>query len=142
MTATLRLPPRGIRSRNPLLLRTGHLWWRGQVAAVDGYCVFDSDANGLRAGCKNLKAAQDEHGRRTVKAIISAWAPPSDGNNTADYIADVCKRIGKTPTEQLDLHHSSVLADLAVAIIWHENGQQPYSAYQIDVAVQAALKGT
>jgi hypothetical protein len=37
----------------------------------------------------------------SVAQIITAWAPPSDGNNTAQYIKEVCAWTGLKPTDLL-----------------------------------------
>lgn len=60
-----------------------------------------------------------KRGLDTVAKIISTWAPITE-NDTAAYIADVRKRLGKDSVTPKDY------ATLCKAIIQHENGQQPY----------------
>lgn len=138
MTST---SPIGIRNNNPGNLRyTPGNAWLGQIGQVNGFCQFDTPANGLRALCKNLLTYQlDRRGippARTLEAIITRWAPPSE-NDTGAYIAAVVKEVGVAATTPIDLWSSpALLATLAEAIVRHENGQQPYD--QATIRAQAA----
>ena len=38
----------------------------------------------------------------TVRECLNRWAPPSDGNDTSAYEANVCKRVGCQPTDIID----------------------------------------
>lgn len=101
------------------------------------FCVFDADHWGIRALALNLLAYQ-RIGLISVRAIISHWAPPADNNNTAVYIADVCKWTGFDPGETLDLHDWSTLQKLTVAIITKENGGNPYDPIDIEDGLRLA----
>lgn len=120
--------PRGIRNNNPGNLRyLARNAFNGQVANDGGYGVYDTAANGVRAlGHQLAKYARS--GLNTVRDLIATWAPPSE-NNTDAYIADVAAQLGVLPDEPLDV--AAVLPDLTAAIIYHENGQQPYDAGDI-----------
>lgn len=87
---------RGIRNNNPLNIRftRPHLWL-GQTDGTDKeFCTFRSMEWGLRAGLYLLTKYHRQYALRTVKAIISRWAPPSDGNDTASYILEVTNTLG------------------------------------------------
>ena len=87
---------RGIRNNNPLNIRftRPHLWL-GQTEGTDKeFCTFRSMEWGLRAGLYLLTKYHSQYGLHTVKAIISRWAPPSDGNDTASYIREVTNNMG------------------------------------------------
>lgn len=135
--------PRGIRNHNPFNLRPDSRWtWQGQ-AGVDngpggGYLIFAAAQYGLRAGFINLANQQLKHGLRTVRAIISKYAPSSDNNDTAAYIAAVARALGVGPDAQLDLTDRATLTAFAAAVIKHENGQQPYTSAQLAAAYMAA----
>jgi hypothetical protein len=132
--------PRGIRTNNPLMIRPTADKWNGELAPVDGYCVFDTPAHGLRAGFRQLLYYQTKHGRRTVKAIIPVWAPSQDHNDVRKYMDDVGKRLNVGDYTILDLTSAPILRAFGTAIIWHENGMQPYTVQQINTGVLEALQ--
>lgn len=134
--------PRGIRNNNPFNLRPlpqGRMW-SGQSGVDDGnYCTFVDAPAGLRAGFKNLMNQQKLHQLVTVRQIITKYAPSTE-NNTAAYIAAVSNEIGVDPDDVLDLVNSTnQLRAFGRAVIFHENGVQPYSDQQLGVAVRLAL---
>lgn len=128
-----------ISTNNPFNLRPGNAPWRGEQAPRKGYCVFDTSEHGLRAGYIQLVIYEDRHNCRTVCTIVNRFAPPSDHNDTTAYIADVSRRMGVQQDDTLDLHHPTTLLSLGRAMIWHENGVQPYSDAQLEAGVNAAL---
>jgi hypothetical protein len=128
--------PRGIRNNNP-----GNIDWiadpakrwngmlRKETAAEGGrFGVFDTAANGVRAIGQEI-LLDDRRGVRTVKGLISSWAP-SNENNTAAYIDAVATSLGIKAEQTIDVR--SYLPRMAKAIIKHENsGQCPYSDEQL-----------
>ncbi len=133
------LTPRGIRNNNPGNLRKTNDKWQGltdpQTDAV--FCTFKSPIYGIRALARTLIAYQDDHNLRTIRQIISRWAPTLE-NDTVAYIKAVVETTGFTPDQTLDMHTYNHLKPLVQAIIKHENGQQPYTATQIDKALVLA----
>ena len=119
--------PRGIRNNNPGNLRyiaDPARAWNGQAGNDNGYGIYSSPAYGVRAlghQLMNYAAA----GETSIAALISTWAPASDGNNTGAYIADVAAQMGVDPAAPIDVYAN--LPALANAIIQHENGQNPYA---------------
>ena len=91
MSTTNKTVPRGIRNNNPLNIRLTATRWVGMRAIQEdkGFCQFVSMAYGWRAAFMLLFFYYYKHGLKTVRDIISRWAPPSDGNNTEAYIASV-----------------------------------------------------
>jgi hypothetical protein len=122
--------PKGIRNNNPGNLRFfASIPWKGQTGDDGtGYAVFDTAEDGVRAMGHQLRTYLSR-GISTVAAIISTWAPSSE-NDTGAYIADVAGRLGVDPNQPLD---AGAVPALAVAITYHENGQNPYG----DAAVAA-----
>jgi hypothetical protein len=111
---------RGYRNNNPGNLRTvGRNPWQGQVGDDNGYGVYDTPQNGTRALGHQLRAYANRD-LNTVGEIISTWAPASDNNNTAAYIADVASQLNVDSDAAIDVEPA--LADLARAIARHENG--------------------
>lgn len=141
---------RGFRNNNPLNLswRAEDVWQGLDDPPADtppkGYtplCRFTDPVWGIRAGARQLLAYQDRRKLRTVRKIVTAWAPPGvDDNHTISYISMVSTRIGKTPDEVLDLHRYEDLKPLIEAMIDFENTGHghPYSAQQIDRALELA----
>ena len=129
----------GIRSNNPGNIRAGSVKWHGQVGVnIHGFVVFDTPRNGLRALAKLLLTYYDKHGLKTVRGIVTRWAPPVE-NNTPAYIASVALHIDRGADEVLDLHDPDTLDDLVHAIVLHENGYFPYTARDLVTAANDAL---
>lgn len=137
------LTPRGIRNHNPGNIRTrgtangigGRDPWRGLIAEdADGYGVFATALDGLRAMAKDLTTGFRRDAEDTIREIITEWAPANE-NNTAAYIASVVQQTGYAADQQLTLSDRPVLIR---AIVRHENGQQPYASDLIDQAVYLA----
>jgi len=94
------MEPRGIRNNNPLNIRLSSDRWQGQrppSTSPEGekaFCVFESMAYGWRAAFVILcRTYYNKHKLRTIRAIITRWAPPKE-NNTEAYIRRVTDRIG------------------------------------------------
>lgn len=131
--------PRGIRNNNPGNIRKSSTAWQGKVTVSSdpAFEQFSSAHYGLRALARNILTYQ-QNGLRTLRAIILRWAPPVE-NNSAAYISDVSLRTGIAPDDFLDLAaRPELLAKIVAAIVWHENGEQPYSQAEINAAVAAA----
>jgi hypothetical protein len=131
--------PRGVRNNNPFNIRKNEAdKWQGlsAVQSDPDFCVFDEPVYGIRAGMRNLIAAQDKHARRTVTDIITAYAPPSE-NDTAAYIKAVALHMGVNSRDVLDMHDYSCLRGISEAIIEHENGK-PWDAFYTDAQMTKA----
>jgi hypothetical protein len=112
--------------------------WNGQIgrdSETGRFGVYDTPANGMRALAKQLQKDYAASGATTLAQMITEWAPPSE-NDTAAYIEDVSKQTGIDPNQPFDLHAN--LPALATAITQHEQGQQPYSAADIETWVYLA----
>jgi len=127
--------PRGIRNNNPGNIRyTGTRWQGLSDPSSDGeYCIFINVRYGIRAMSKILKSYAGR-GLVSIEDIISTWAPDSE-NNTASYIYSVAQRMGVDISEALDKSDWPALIE---AIIYHENGVQPYSMQIIKEGVSLA----
>ncbi len=131
---------RGYRNRNPGNIDFNERnRWQGQTGREpEGrFAQFDSHENGIRALAALLTTYQDRHGLRSIRGIVSRWAPGSE-NNTEAYIARVSRLTGFGPAERLDLHTYGHLRPLVEAIITHELGGQPYAAGVIDEGLRRA----
>lgn len=131
--------PRGIRNNNPGNIRRSGDPWQGLAKDQNDaeFFTFAAPKWGIRALARVLISYQDRHGLRTVRTIISRWAPPIE-NKTSSYIDHVARRLGVGADDVLDVHDYRILKGLVEAIIAHENGQQPYTGAQIDAGLVLA----
>lgn len=136
---------RGIRNNNPGNIDEGSPW-QGLASlsemTVDQrrenrFCVFKAPVWGIRAIARVLITYQDKHKITTVKGIIDRWAPPVE-NNTDAYVQAVCKSIGVKPNDAINVHEYSCMMPLVKAIIYHENGKNPYTQDVIDEGLMLA----
>lgn len=117
--------PRGIRNCNPGNIRhaVGTTWRGARTTQTDASFVqFTSMSWGVRALARTLIAYRVVHGLRTVRGLITRWAPPNE-NNTAAYVAAVAKVVGVSPDALIALDKVTLIS-LCRAIIAHENGTQ------------------
>jgi len=117
--------PRGIRNHNPGNIRWGAPW-QGLIPKAKrtdtAFCQFQSAAYGIRALACTLITYQDKYGLRTIRQIITRWAPPSE-NDTAAYVSAVARQTGIAPDQTLDMHRYKDLRVVLEAIVRHENGK-------------------
>lgn len=115
--------PQGILNNNP-----GNLEFRGQSGALsDGrFAMFPSEGEGLFQLGRQLELFS-ARGLNTIQSILSRYAPAGENNLNA-YIADVTKRTGYSANQSLNLNDPAVLANLMNAVIFHEQGYNPYRA--------------
>lgn len=129
---------RGERNNNPGNIRLSSASWQGQVAGDDSqFATFAAPADGLRALAKLLRNYQDLYGLRTVRGLVTRWAPASE-NNTAAYVAAVAADMGVGPDDPLNLGNPATLQSLVTGIVHHENGRVIYSQADIAAAVARA----
>ena len=134
--------PRGIRNNNPLNIRLSSDKWQGQINGkgnIDGnsslsseraggeavFCVFSSMEYGWRAAFVILcKTYYGKYKLRTIRDIVSRWAPPKE-NNTPAYIRHVSDYTGIGPDRDLgdpQTHPTNwLLIGYAMAVM--ENGK-------------------
>ncbi len=130
--------PRGIRNNNPGNIRIGAKWQGlAAVQSDPSFAVFVSPEYGMRALAKILVTYYRRYGLRTIREVITRYAPSSE-NNTAAYIDAVAKHVGASPDAPLNLSSRTVLIPMMEAITRHENGQQPYSLALFNKALTMA----
>lgn len=129
----------GYKGCNPLNVRASSDKWRGSIGQSDnGYVIFSTPMDGIRAAATVIKNYGTKYGINTVRDIVSRYAPASE-NPTDDYIANVCKGTGYQPDEKLDTKNPEVLKKLVTAMMKQEIGDVPYSEETINEGVQRAL---
>lgn len=124
--------PRGLRNSNPGNLRAKNerSWrhWRGAVGTdATGYLVFGRDLDGLRAMVLNLRAYNTKYGIDTVDQVIRRWARDIPEPSKVIYVRTVSKKLGVLPKTKIDLQDPRLLVRLVRAIVYFENGKDPYS---------------
>ena len=134
--------PRGIRNNNPLNIRLSKDKWQGQINPSGNANVNDNDNNsslkgesdfcqfytmeyGWRAAFVILcKTYYGKYKLRTIRDIVSRWAPPKE-NNTPAYIRHVSDYTGIAPNKVLGSPQENptlwLLIGYAMAVV--ENGK-------------------
>ena len=132
--------PRGVRNNNPGNLKyvPGVAWIGQNGQDDDGFAIFDSADDGLRALARLLHTYAAWDGVRTIDQLIGRYAP--GGVTSVDHYAKfVADDVGVSPCQTIDVDHLIPL--IMRAIIWFENGQDPYTRPQIRDAVDEAREG-
>jgi hypothetical protein len=135
--------PRGERNNNPGNIEDGPFAKSlpGYKGSDGRFAIFETP----QAGQAAQGALLQSYGRRginTVQAIISRWAPPSDGNPTNGYAAFVARKLGVDPSQPLDMNNPNVLQALSGAIAEFENGGAAARPAGPQVVAQGAPKPT
>ena len=146
---------RGFRNHNVCNVRPCNLpdIWEGQ-SGIDNnlpdppYVIFgdfggmEADFWGIRAGARNFLSYQSKDGCQTVREIITRHAPPTDNNDTTEYIASVCKGLALSSDAPVSLKDDpGLMFALVKSVIHEEEGTDPYADIFVKVAVDAALAG-
>lgn len=134
---------RGVRNRNPGNIDYNPAnKWLGQLkpdpAVEKRFVRFDTPENGIRALGKLLLTYQRKHGLKTVRTIISRWAPSIE-NDTDAYVRAVEAKTGTQPGADVDLTDPLVMAGFVKAIIHHENAGYIYPDSVVSEGVRRAL---
>ncbi|MDB6107826.1 MAG: structural protein [Gammaproteobacteria bacterium] len=127
---------RGIRNNNPGNIRKNSTVWMGMAASQTdpSFVQFVASEYGIRAIAKIMRSYR-ALGLNTLREVVRRWAPPNE-NNTDAYVAAVCAECSVGPDDTVDL--DNVMPLLVKAIIYHENGQCPYTDEQINSGIALA----
>lgn len=133
---------RGIRNNNPgnIEYNPATKWQGLDNPPTDGrFCRFKSAPYGIRAIARTLIVYYDQHGIDTIREAFNRYAPPSDKNDTAAYIAAICKDVGAAAGQKVDFHDYKILRAMVCGIIEHENGMDSYLEYYTDAQIDKAM---
>lgn len=126
---------RGIRNNNPGNIKYSEAnQWIGQTGTDGTFAVFSDPVYGIRAAAVLLKN-DIRAGKATVEQLITEWAPKSDDNPTGSYVEYVARAVGVQPWEPVTIQD---IPDMLAAMIYFENGVQPYSLGLIQEGVALA----
>jgi len=97
---------------------------------------FANDDAGLRAMASQLQLYEDRDKLDTIAKIIAKYAPASDHNDTAAYIANVSQRTGLGADTHLDLHDPATLSKVIAAMTKQENAKSNFTAEGVKIVIQ------
>lgn len=132
--------PRGIRNNNPGNLREFGIPWKGKTGSDGAFTKFATPELGIRAMTKDIYGDFARKGKRTVRAITSEYAPPTE-NNTNAYVNTVAQALGVGPDDEIDLTDEQQMLKLVRAKIGVENGKNPYTDEQILAGIRSGMTG-
>jgi hypothetical protein len=97
--------------------------WKGLKGRTsDGFLIFDTPTNGVRAGFINLTNAYLKRGLNTIEKIFPVYAPSGHGANVPeDYIKRVVSLTGISRDKKLITREE--IKKVGRAIIEHEEGK-------------------
>lgn len=94
--------------------------WKGQIGHQDGFCIFDTVNNGVRAQMKLIKT-YIRKGFDTVEKIITRWSPPNE-NDTKNIIKFICDKLGIEPDTKISFDNGFVICEFCYNQIRIESG--------------------
>lgn len=114
---------RGLANCNPGNIRRSSSRYRGEVrpSRDPDFKEFESIEWGYRAIFVTLNTYRRKYGLRTIREMISRWAPPVE-NHTEAYIRAVTARTGFSADEVLDTRSRQQMVPLIAAMSEVENG--------------------
>ena len=128
---------RGERNNNPGNIRIGQPWQGLATDQADpDFCQFTDPTWGIRAIAKILHSYAEE-GVMTLRQAINHWAPSTE-NDTVSYVADVSAQTGIQADITISLMEYDDVMPIVKAIIYHENGEQPYPQSVVDAGLALA----
>ena len=74
-----------IGKNNIFNIRAGKAQWLGMTGTRRGFVEFDTQEHGIRAWLVLMRSYRRKYGCRTIRQIVTRFAPPSE-NNTERYI--------------------------------------------------------
>lgn len=86
--------------------------WLPKVNVINGFVKFDSLAQGV-AGLYHQLALDVARGY-SIRKLIYTYAPPTDGNNSENYLLETCRRMGIDPKTDLDTPLQNFLLPLEI----------------------------
>lgn len=128
----------GLRNNNPMnIVYNVSNHWLGQTGRNGRFATFKNQKYGIRAGAILLHNYIYRHGLRSVRGVISRFAPNNE-NNTAKYSQYVASQMGVNEWGYSLSDHD--LVPLIRAIIHYENGVCPFSVSYVSGVVKNAIR--
>ncbi len=116
---------RGMRNCNPGNIRLSNTQFQGEVhpSQDSAFKQFSSLAWGYRAMFVILNTYAQKYRLRTIRQMISRWAPPSE-NDTEAYIMSVSRIAMLDVDTRIDTTQSQVMLPLVAAMSQVECGEK------------------
>ena len=108
----------GSASKSPSPTNVGNI---RPVGSTTGFQQFDTPEAGIKAVDDQLRIYGSKHKVKTLREVISRWAPPSE-NDTEAYIKNVSQKTGLKPDEEIDLSNPTIRHIISGPIILQEQG--------------------
>lgn len=117
--------PRGLKNNNPLNIRISKDVFQGEkIPSSDRvFKQFTSVAYGYRAGFKIICNYCSKYKLRTIRGIISRWAPENE-NDTLAYVRLVSSYSGIGPDDIIDSKNQEQMISIAAGMSKVENGRE------------------
>lgn len=113
---------RGLRNRNPGNIRRSTTKYKGETTSSDpAFKAFETLAWGYRAMFVLLHTYRVRHSCRTLREMISRWAPPEE-NHTDNYIRAVATAAKVSPDQLLETKSRETMIPIVAAMSAVENG--------------------
>jgi len=109
---------------NPLNIRKSNDTFLGEYVSDLPFKEFDTMDHGIRAAMVIIRNYVLLHKCKTVSAIINRWAPPSDHNNTKNYIDFVCHHMSCNPRYKFDIFNDDDFVNIIFAMSLFETKTQ------------------
>jgi hypothetical protein len=93
------------------------------VGSSTGFQEYATPEEGIKAVDDQLRIYGSKHKLKTLREVISRWAPPSE-NDTESYIKNVSQKTGLKPDEEIDLSNPTIRHIISGPIILQEQGLQ------------------
>ena len=108
-----------IAKNNIFNIRAGQAQWLGMTGTRRGFVEFDTREHGIRAWLVLMRNYRRRYGCRTIRQIVTRFAPPSE-NNTERYIRYCCQVVVVKDSEAIG--QDIMYAMLGVAMARMETG--------------------
>lgn len=114
---------RGLSNNNPGNIRISGTRYQGEIQPSKdrAFKQFETMAYGYRAMFMLLYTYQKRHGLRTIRQMISRWAPPTE-NFTENYIRYVAQWSEIGADTRIDTLIESTMVPIVAAMSRMENG--------------------
>lgn len=114
---------RGLSNNNPGNIRISETKYKGEIqpSKDKAFKQFETMAYGYRAMFMLLYTYQKRHGLRTIRQMISRWAPPTE-NFTENYIRYVALWSEIGADTRFDTLTKSTMVPIVAAMSRMENG--------------------
>lgn len=113
--------------------------WRGEVPCPGEFECFESPAMGIRAMVITLNTYYHVYNLRTVRSIISRWAPPHE-NDTESYIHSISTGLCVGASTDIPTFDPIFVGEMVLGIIRHETGSLPLSEAEIKLIVYYTME--